>query len=72
MKKIGKYIYVFMVVLAAGFLLSLILALPTLWLWNWLMPDIFGLKEIGFWQALGLNLLATVLLKQTSSTPSDK
>ena len=23
-------------------------------LWNWLMPSVFGLHTIGFWQALGL------------------
>lgn len=27
-------------------------------LWNWLMPEIFGLITIGYWQALGLILLA--------------
>jgi hypothetical protein len=30
-------------------------------LWNWLMPALFGLKTIGYWQALGLFVLAKVL-----------
>jgi hypothetical protein len=30
-------------------------------LWNWLMPAIFGLGEITFWQAFGLVLLAKLL-----------
>jgi hypothetical protein len=30
-------------------------------LWNWLMPCIFGLAAINFWQALGLFLLAKIL-----------
>jgi len=30
-------------------------------LWNWLMPIIFGLPKVTFWQALGLQLLTTVL-----------
>jgi len=30
-------------------------------LWNWLMPEIFGLKLISFWQALGLLLLSKLL-----------
>jgi hypothetical protein len=30
-------------------------------LWNWLMPVLFGLQRIGFWQALGLLLLAKIL-----------
>jgi hypothetical protein len=30
-------------------------------LWNWLMPEIFGVQTIGFWQALGLLLLGRIL-----------
>lgn len=43
----------------------LLLSLPTMLLWNWLMPDLFGLKEIGFFQAIGINLLSTILIKGT-------
>ncbi len=30
-------------------------------LWNWLMPALFGLKTIGYWQALGLFILSKIL-----------
>jgi hypothetical protein len=30
-------------------------------LWNWLMPSIFGLRMITFWQAIGLVLLGKIL-----------
>ena len=30
-------------------------------LWNWLMPVVFGLSIINFWQALGLLLLAKII-----------
>jgi len=30
-------------------------------LWNWLMPDIFGLKRLDYWQALGLPALIMLL-----------
>jgi len=30
-------------------------------LWNWLMPAIFGLVSISFWQALGLLILSRIL-----------
>jgi hypothetical protein len=30
-------------------------------LWNWLMPALFGLRLIGFWQALGLLVLSKIL-----------
>jgi hypothetical protein len=31
-------------------------------LWNWLAPDLFGGHAIGFWQALGLLVLARILV----------
>ena len=31
-------------------------------LWNWLLPSLFGLPAITFWQALGLLLLARILV----------
>jgi hypothetical protein len=37
--------------------LSQLFALPTMWLWDWLMPELFGLKEITLFQAWGLNFL---------------
>ena len=30
-------------------------------LWNWLMPALFGLHTISFWQAFGLFLLSKIL-----------
>jgi hypothetical protein len=32
-------------------------------LWNWLMPDIFGLKRLTYWQAWGLLILSHILFK---------
>jgi uncharacterized membrane protein len=32
-------------------------------LWNWLMPLLFGLKTIGYFQAFGLHLLARLIFK---------
>lgn len=37
------------------------------WLWNWLMPTIFRLPTIGFWQALGLLVLTTILFNRPRS-----
>jgi membrane protease YdiL (CAAX protease family) len=31
-------------------------------LWNWLLPDLFGWQLISFWQAVGLLVLARILL----------
>ncbi len=52
-------------------LIGLILAFPTMWLWNWLMPTIFTLPKITLFQALGLNLLSGILFKSSSSTSKD-
>ncbi len=32
-----------------------------MWLWNNTLPDLLGVKLIGFWQALGLLLLSKIL-----------
>lgn len=34
----------------------------TMYLWNWLMPLIFHLPEITFWQTIGLLILSRLLL----------
>lgn len=31
-------------------------------LWNWLMPSLFGLKTVTYWQAFGLVLLARLMV----------
>lgn len=31
------------------------------WLWNWLLPPLFGWRTITFWQALGLLALCRIL-----------
>ena len=48
-----------------------LLGYPLMLLWNWLMPIIFGLPEITFWQAIGLNLLSTILFKSTTTVKKD-
>ena len=31
------------------------------WIWNHTVPAVFGLKEITFWQAVGILILASIL-----------
>ena len=60
----GKVGYLICVIIAAAIVaigLDFILAVPIMYLWNWLMPKIFGLCEIGYWQAFGLYLLISML-----------
>ena len=50
-------------------ILGLLMALPTWLLWNaCLVPAIEGVKEIGFLQAWGLNVLFSGLVKNSVST----
>lgn len=51
-------------------ILAILMALPTMWLWNWLMPTIFGLTKITFWQALGINLLIGIFKSSTTTSES--
>lgn len=39
------------------------------WLWNWIMPAVFGLGAITFWQAFGLLILAKLLFGAISHHP---
>ena len=45
--------------------LCLVLTFPVMLLWNWLMPVIFKLPEIGLLQALGLTLLSSAFFKKS-------
>lgn len=40
---------------------SFLIAIPLFWLWNWLMPAIFGLSTITWPQAWGLLLMLSML-----------
>ncbi len=52
-----------------GVLIGLLVAIVALivftfvfmWIWNLVMPDVFGVKQITPWQALGILILASIL-----------
>jgi hypothetical protein len=72
MESLGKVVGGVLSILLILIVVCVFLALPTMLLWNWLMPEIFGVKEVGFFQALGLNLLSGILFKSTMSTKNQK
>ncbi len=41
-----------------------VMSIPILFLWNWLMPQIFNLPKIDWLQATGLNILCSLLFKK--------
>ena len=42
-------------------IIAAIIGFPIKWLWNWLMPTLFGLPEISFLLSLGIALLISIL-----------
>jgi len=40
-----------------------------MWLWNLLLPAIFGIKMISFWQAVGLLILSKILFGGVHGKP---
>jgi hypothetical protein len=60
MEKLG----VFLGALGILVITAVLLAWPTQWLWNnVLIGAVDGVHPIGFWQALGINILFNMLFK---------
>jgi len=47
--------------LGAFLIVGMVLSIPLCLLWNWLMPNIFGLPAINVLEAFGLSALVTFL-----------
>ena len=58
---IAKRIAIGIAFFIAFLLFLLIGGVVVQWLWNWLLPDIFGLRTITWWEALGLLALSRIL-----------
>ena len=48
---------------------SLLFGVVVMLLWNWLMPSIFGLKTITYWQGFGLCVLGKILFSGIHNRP---
>ena len=55
-----------------GIGLLALFGLVVMLLWNWLMPEIFGLKRLTYWQAWGLLVLCWILFKELGSGGSSR
>ncbi|MBN1412207.1 MAG: hypothetical protein JW969_15285 [Spirochaetales bacterium] len=49
------------VILVAG--LMVLMGFIVMWLWNWLMPHLFGLPVISYWEAWGIFILSQILFR---------
>lgn len=55
-----KDLFIILFCLFAVSIVILFIPWLTMCLWNWLMPEIFGLKQISFMQAFGLVVLFNI------------
>jgi len=58
-----KWILWGIVGVVVGAVLALFFGFVVMWLWNWLMPTIFGLPTLTYWQAWGIVILFHILFK---------
>lgn len=69
--KIATMVSTAMVTVFALVLMSILVAWPIQWLWNnCLVGAIEGVNPIGFWQALGINILSTTLFNRSVTSKS--
>lgn len=58
------------VILAGAF--ALVFGYIVMLLWNWIMPVVFGITTITFWQAFGIILLAKIIFSSFGPHPHKK
>ncbi len=71
MNKLVSKVLIIISALAMYTFVSVVLSIPVLLLWNWLMPTIFGITKITLGQAWGISLLCGLLFGQNSSEKSN-
>lgn len=76
MIKFGTIVAAVLGLIALIFVIALVLSIPLMLLWNWLMPVVFPdggiVHHITWLQALGIMLLSSILFKSSSSSSSSK
>ena len=68
MSSVGDAVVAFGTIIGVALIIGLLIAFPIMCAWNWLMPVVFGLPTIGFWQAWVMMFLANVFFKNSSSS----
>ena len=61
MKDFYEMVGYVLTILCIVFLISLLLSLPVMWLWNSTLPDLFSFKSIDWWTAWKLSMLCGFL-----------
>ena len=71
MDDFGEALVISLGLIVVVLILGLIAAFPVMWLWNFVMPAVFGLTRITFWQAFALYVLSNLLFKSASRSSKD-
>lgn len=70
MEKLLAAVFVFVMFVVIVVLMGALCALPVMWLWNGILPNLFAFPHIGFLQSWGLLILCGLLFKSSSSSSS--
>ena len=62
----NKLMAVFAVFAGLAFLRAIIFAVPTMYLWNWLITSLFSLPKIGLMEAMGIITLSWLIFPSTT------
>jgi hypothetical protein len=69
-RKLGEKIALGILFALGGIGLLFLFGLFVMLLWNWLMPELFGLKAVSYWQAWGLLALSCLLFGRIGGSSS--
>jgi hypothetical protein len=60
---VGKFIMTWVTFFICALAIGLLLVWPLVWMWNFVMPDLFGVPTITYWQMFHLYMLIQCLFK---------
>jgi hypothetical protein len=66
-----KSIEAILLVIGLLILSALLLAIPTMLLWNVLLPHLFNIPSITLYEAVGINILSGILFKSNVNIKKD-
>jgi len=65
--QIGTFIAKGLAVAVIFIVIASIFAYPIMWMWNYVVPDLFGLPELTFWKAVWGTLLCRALFTDSGA-----
>jgi hypothetical protein len=66
-----KSIEALLLVVGLLILSAILLAIPTMLLWNALLPHLFSTPQISLYEAVGINVLSGILFKSNVNVKKD-